>query len=105
MFLLATTAATMEVASTYCVHLPSLCVSTCIVNVFARVLFKEVMKTKYKLGSFERLFCLDNNDINFIVNLKQIIEILKATCSAVTTPRPFYDSSCTSSQNVVYTND
>lgn len=38
---------------------------------------KGAVKTEYEFGSLKRLFCMNNNDKNFIANLEQIIKIVK----------------------------
>lgn len=61
---------------------------------------KGATKTKYKVGTLNRLLRLDS-DANSTTNFKQIFEILKKTYKAAATPQPLSGTFSTSSQSLV----
>lgn len=62
---------------------------------------KGATKTKYKVGTLNRLLRLDS-DANSTTNFKQIFEILKKTYKAAATPQPLSGTFSTSSQSLVH---
>lgn len=63
--------------------------------------FKGATKTKYKFGSLKRRLYPDDNDTDFIANVKQITEIWRKTDEAVATHNALSGNFSMTSQNFV----